>query len=103
MELIFRPALMYRCFNFWRSLNVKNTLKPTYNSPITGDFGGPAHDSDETAGQRSGGPVATTWGAVTVVRPYKYDDDFDESDSGVMTRKIKNPNIQNPRFQFKIR
>ena len=39
-----------------------------------------AHDSDETAGQRSGS-AATTWGAVAVVRPYEYDDDFDESDS----------------------
>jgi hypothetical protein len=74
---------------------LNNTLKPAYNSPITGDFGGPAHDSDETAGQRSGGPAATTWGAVTVVRvvrPCEYDDDFDESDSGVM--KIKNAIFQ---------
>jgi hypothetical protein len=41
-KLIFCRALMYRCFNFWSSLNVKNTQKPTYNSPITGDFGRPA-------------------------------------------------------------
>jgi hypothetical protein len=40
-------------------VNVKNTLKPTYNSPITGDFGGPDNDSDEKPGQILG-PDATT-------------------------------------------
>ena len=40
-------------------VNVKNTLKPTYNSPITGDFGGPDNDSDEKPGQILG-PDAST-------------------------------------------
>ena len=40
-------------------LNVKNTLKTTYNSPITGDFGGPDNDSDEKPGQILG-PDAST-------------------------------------------
>jgi hypothetical protein len=41
-------------------VNVKNTLKLTYNSPITGDFGGPDNDSDEKPGHILG-PDATTW------------------------------------------
>ncbi len=41
-------------------LEVNNILKPSYNSPITGDFGEPAHDSDEKAGQKRGA-AASAW------------------------------------------
>ena len=40
-------------------VNAKNTLKPAYNSPITGDSGGPDNDSDKKPGQILG-PDATT-------------------------------------------
>ncbi len=40
-------------------LKALNTLKPSYNSPITGDFREPEHDSDEIRGQ-VGGPAAST-------------------------------------------
>ncbi len=40
-------------------LDAKIPLKPTYNSPITGDVGGPEHDRTKNPDRKAGQPPVT--------------------------------------------